>query len=136
MKATIQSTSEIVTVDGKRASLAELLGSAPAATDVRVDNCPGLTVLPDLPAATVVWVDNCPGLTAGKDSRGYAFLAARIRNQWRILAGCRNFSIDEARKHWGPGGRSDRPDCLALVQVLASAITARAAQSSLPADGE
>ena len=39
------------------------LPELPAATVVRVYNCPGLTALPELPAATVVWVDNCPGLT-------------------------------------------------------------------------
>ena len=43
------------------------LPDLPAATFVRVDNCPGLAVLPDLPAAKVVWINNCPGLAALPD---------------------------------------------------------------------
>jgi len=38
----------------------------------------------------------------------------------RIRAGCRDFTVAEARAHWGPGGASDRPDCLALVEKLAN----------------
>jgi hypothetical protein len=85
-----------------------------------------LTELPALPAATVVWVENCAGLGpqhfAGEDSRGYKFHGVKIRGQWRIIAGCRNLSLSEARKHWGPGGDSDRPDCLALVESIANAV--------------
>jgi hypothetical protein len=34
-------------------------------TDLRVDNCPGLTSLPALPSTlTDLRVDNCPGLTS------------------------------------------------------------------------
>jgi hypothetical protein len=134
-----------LTVNGKRTSLARLIANPAAATDVRVENCPGLTALPELPAATYVRVENCPGLTAlpelpaatyvwvencpglivfnaGQDSRGYQFVAVRIRSKWRIIAGCRNFSVAAARKHWGRGGPSNRPDCLALVKKLAAEI--------------
>src|SRR5258707_1116829 len=76
------------------------LPDLPAATVVWVDNCPGLAALPDLPAATDVWVYNCPGLAAlpdliiaGKDSRDYQFFGIKLRGQWRICAGCRNFSL-------------------------------------------
>ena len=109
-----------LTVNGRRMSLADLIKKPEAATDVWVENCPGLTALPDLEAATVVRVVNCPGLTGGKDSRGYQFCGVKIRGQWRVIAGCRNFSIADARKHWGPGGRSDRPDCLVLVEQIAA----------------
>lgn len=95
------------------------------ATFVLIYNCPGLTALPAMPAATCVRIVHCPGLTvlnAGTDKRGYQFVAARVRNQWSILAGCRNFSLSDARKHWGPGGPSDRPNCLAMVEKLIAEI--------------
>ena len=114
-----------LTVNGKRQSLRWLIKNAAAATDVRVYNCPGLTALPELPAASEVWVENCPGLfifTAGKDSRGYQFPVIRLRSQWRIVAGCRNFTVKDARRHWGPGGPSNRADCAALVEKLAADI--------------
>ena len=112
-------------VNGRKMSLAELMKNPSAATVVRVDNCPGLAVLPELPAATVVRVDNCPGLAA-KDSRGYSFAIAKIRGQWRIIAGCQNFSFEDARRHWGRDGASDRPDCLALVEKLITSVGALA----------
>ena len=90
-------------VNGKRTSLAKLIADPAAATNVRVYNCPGLTVA-----------------YAGKDSRGYGFYGVRIRGQHYVVAGCRNKTISEARKHWGKGGKSDRPDCLALVEKIAA----------------
>ena len=113
-----------LSVNGRQMSLAALIAKPEAATDVRVYNCPGLTALPELPAATYVLVDNCPGLLvrAGKDRRGYEFTALKLRGQWRIMAGCRNFSLPDARRHWGHGGASDRPECLALVEKLAAEI--------------
>jgi hypothetical protein len=105
-------------------TIAAIKNPATAAT-VRLDNCPGVTALPDLPAATTVWLDNCPGVSAGKDSRGYWFAPVKARGRWRIIAGCRNYSIAEARAHWGPSGESDRPDCLALVEKCVAMIAAR-----------
>ena len=32
---------------------------------------------------------------------GYRVDASWRINEWRIIAGCRNFSIEEAREHWG-----------------------------------
>ena len=132
-------------VNNRRVSLDELRMHAATAINVEVWNCPGLTALPDLPAAIRVQIENCPGLTtlpafpaatrvevwncpglatlnAGLDSRGYQFLAARVRGEYRIIAGCRNLSVAEARNHWGPDGPSDRPDCRALVEKLAAEI--------------
>lgn len=50
----------------------------------------------------------------GRDQRGYSFWADLTRGH--VRAGCRNFSPAEARAHWGPGGKSDRPECLALAE--------------------
>jgi hypothetical protein len=100
----------------------------PAATRVDASGCTGLTTL-DLPAATTVDATGCTGLLGyilgGTDSRGYRFDSVVIRGQRRIFAGCQNFDIPQAIKHWGPGGRSDRPDCLALVQKIVAAAAAR-----------
>ena len=57
-------------------------------------------------------------IPAGVDVRGYWFAAIRQGGEWRIRAGCRDFSVEEALSHWGPGGESDRPDCLALVEKI------------------
>jgi len=44
-----------------------------------------------------------------QDARGYAFChATETESGWRIRAGCRDFSIPEAREHWGPGYDGDR----------------------------
>jgi hypothetical protein len=57
----------VLTVNGRRRSLAWLIANPAAATSVWVENCPGLAAMPDLPAATHVWVENCPGLAAMPD---------------------------------------------------------------------
>ena len=64
-------------------------------------------------------------ISAGEDSRGYTFAAVLQDGEWRIRAGCRDFSIDEALEHWGPDGESDNPECLALVEKLKAEIKAR-----------
>ena len=113
-------TKIFVTVDGLKRSLAWLIDNASAATYVRVINNPGLTALPDLPAATYVWVENNPGLlimNAGIDHRGFQFVAVFIRKEWRIIAGCRNYSLEYARHHW-----RNNPEAIALVEKLADAI--------------
>ncbi|MBP6818307.1 MAG: hypothetical protein KBC46_03285 [Ferrovibrio sp.] len=100
-----------------------------AATDVRVVNCPGLTALPALEAATVVRVVNCPGLTlfieAGVDGRGYMFRGLVLRGQWFVQAGCRLLSLEDARKHWGPGAPRHRDDCHKLVERIADYASGR-----------
>ena len=50
----------------------------------------------------------------GDDRRGYSFWADLARG--RVRAGCHSFTPEEALAHWGPGGPSDRPDCLALAK--------------------
>ena len=81
----------------------------------------GCTALAELKAARAIRIERgeCNYCFAGVDARGYVFQGMAIDGQWRVIAGCRNLSISDARKHWGPGGRSDRPDCLALVEKIA-----------------
>ena len=44
-----------------------------------------------------------------QDMRGYSFAhAIETDRGWRIRAGCRDFSIDEARAHWGDSYKGDR----------------------------
>jgi hypothetical protein len=116
-------------VNYRKVSLARLLEmDRSTVAQVWVDNCPGLAALPELPAATDVWVYNCASIVnfirAGKDSRGYEFIGVKLMGQWRVIAGCRNYNMADASAHWGPGGSSDRPDCLALVEQIAAAIKA------------
>ena len=61
----------------------------------------------------------CTGLDrycVGRDKRNYAFFGIPMRDGPHVVAGCRNFTGAQALAHWGPGGESDRPDCLALAQ--------------------
>jgi len=44
-----------------------------------------------------------------QDMRGHLFVhAVHCGNGWRIRAGCRDFSISEAREHWGASYEGDR----------------------------
>ena len=110
----------------------------PAATTVYASGCTGLTAL-TLPAATTVYASGCTGLTAldlpaatwvdargvdcspcviqgGTDARGYDFVGVRLSTGWRVFAGCRNKSFDEAVAHWSRPGAA--PGCLALVERI------------------
>jgi hypothetical protein len=83
-------------------------------------NCLGLAQLPELPKATKIAVSECPNLTrfnAGFDSRFRQFVAVQAAGGWRIIAGCRNLSFEEARDHW-----AENPEALALVEKLAREI--------------
>ena len=91
---------------------------ADAAKTVYASGCTALTELKAAPDAKIdTKTDYC---FAGVDSRGYAFEGIIVRDQWRVMAGCHNFSIEDARKHWGPGGHSDRKDCLSFVEKIAA----------------
>lgn len=92
-----------------------------------LNNCARLTeVPPGLYVGGSLYLNNCTGLTniicAGRDSRGYEFYGVKLWNGWRVIAGCQNLSIAEAREHWGIGSISDRPDCLARVEKIASEV--------------
>ena len=64
-------------------------------------------------------------ISAGADSRGYWFSAVKQNGAWRIRAGCRDFSVAAALAHWGSGGQSDNPECLALVEKIVAEIDVR-----------
>ena len=53
-------------------------------------------------------------IDAGQDPRGYRFVGVRHTDGWRVAAGCRWFTIAEARAHWGIKNR----DALARVSVI------------------
>ena len=82
--------------------------------------CTALTSLPEgLSVGASIDLHGCTALTniirGGTDKRGYAFYGAHLRKGWRVLAGCRNFSAAQARRHWLAGS-----ECRALAeQVIA-----------------
>jgi hypothetical protein len=91
-----------IEVNGRPRSIAWLIENANAATDVRVYNCPGLTII-----------------NAGKDGRNYDFRGVHVKNRgWFVQAGCRFLSIPDALKHRGPDSSRHRADCLALVNKI------------------
>ena len=101
-------------------ALTELKADAAEYVDAR--GCTALTELKADAARVERSDDTFRYLAVGCDNRGFLFEGMRIRGQWRVVAGCRNFSIEDARKHWGKDGWSDRPDCLALVEKIAALI--------------
>ena len=54
----------------------------------------------------------------GQDRRGYEFFAVRLSNGPRVIAGCRNFSPEEARAHWKEGTecRELAEKCIAILE--------------------
>ena len=44
---------------------------------------------------------------AGEDTRGYRFVGVRQEMSYRIFAGCRWFTPEEAEAHWGAKGNQD-----------------------------
>ena len=51
-------------------------------------------------------------IDAGQDSRGYRFVGHYCKAV-RIIAGCRNFTINEAKDHW-----ANNPEALAKVVLI------------------
>jgi hypothetical protein len=105
--------------------------SAPEAGYVDARGCTGLTEL-SAPKATTVYASGCTGLTGydiidvGKNARGYDMSAISIAGRWRIIAGCRNFTLEEARRHWGDGSGRAHKAILAKVEKIAAEIERRA----------
>ena len=85
-----------------------------------LSGCTALTTLP--PGLTVggaLDLSDCTGLDrycVGRDKRNYAFFGIPMRDGPRVIAGCRNYTAARAIAHWGPGGKSNRPDCLDLAK--------------------
>ena len=61
----------------------------------------------------------------GTDSRGYNFYGVKMRNGWRIIAGCRNLSLTEALYHWGSSSPRANAECLAIVEKICLEIEGR-----------
>ena len=53
----------------------------------------------------------------GYDPRGYRFICVKHADGWRILAGCRWFTVSQAVKHWT---MKNNRDALARVAILAA----------------
>lgn len=100
----------------------------PNAVYIDARGCTALTEI-HAPNAGVIHAQNCTSLAGlvhgGEDIRGYYFFGLPQRGKYRIFAGCRNYTPKQALAHWGPGGPSDRPDCLALVQKIIAEIKKR-----------
>ena len=43
-----------------------------------------------------------------QDIRGYSFIHAVLHDKWMVRAGCRFFTIQESREHWGSKFYPDR----------------------------
>lgn len=49
---------------------------------------------------------------------GYAVLAIWQGDQWRIQAGCHDFPVEEARRHWGSEAYPYKPDAERILLML------------------
>jgi hypothetical protein len=83
--------------------------------DINLTGCTALTSLPEgLTVKGELCLTGCSVRNVGrggKDQRGYEFFAIRCATGIRIIAGCRNFSPDEAEAHW-----ASRPKQLMLAR--------------------
>lgn len=65
-------------------------------------------------------------IDAGQDSRGYRFVGWLHEGVVQIRAGCRNFTLDEGRKHWANRhGPTLRAECLAKLDLIEAVAKAR-----------
>ena len=55
-------------------------------------------------------------IDGGADPRGYRFVGLDTADGRRVLAGCRDYTLAEAREHW-----ANNPDALARVEIIAAA---------------
>ena len=83
----------------------------------------GITSLPEgLTVGGSLYLSGTGIKSVGKDSRGYEFFPVRLSNGPRIIAGCRNFSPEEAREHWPEGA-----ECRYLAEKCIAALEGEAA---------
>ncbi len=55
-------------------------------------------------------------IDAGTNHRGYRFLGVRHDDGWRVAAGCRWFTVAEARAHWRRKGNQDALLRVAVIE--------------------
>ena len=115
-------------VDGKRFSIPEFQAAHGLTVGGSLDLMgTGITALPD--GLTVGgWLDLMgTGIKpVGKDRRGYEFFAVYLSNGPRVIAGCRNFTPEEARAHW-PAHSANGVECRALAEKCIAALEKEAA---------
>jgi hypothetical protein len=58
-------------------------------------------------------------------SDGYVFVCHEVDGDLRIWAGCRNFSIDKARAHWGDPNHHKHKESMAILESLLAMHEAR-----------
>ena len=85
----------------------------------------------DLQGAHLRSTDVCD---AGCDPRGYRFIGVKMKqgSGWLEVAGCRGFTLADARHHWQSRHMNDptlQALCLAFVDVLEAEATRRGWQS-------
>ena len=110
-----------IVIDGRRYTPAEFAAATGLSVGGSLDlRGTGITALPEGISVGGSLDLSGTGITnvyrAGSDRRGYEFIGARLRNGWRVLAGCRNFSPADALAHW-----AHNPECLALAQRVIEA---------------
>lgn len=64
-------------------------------------------------------------IDAGQEKRGYRFVAIPHEDGIRIAAGCRWFTIAEARAHWGRDIAPSDAECLARIEMIARVARSR-----------
>lgn len=111
-------------LEGADFSGANLQGADLARADLdRVNFRGAILVNAILTDASILETDftSCIGVVdAGIDPRDYRFIGVwHDVGGWRIKAGCRWFSLEAARDHWGPNGR-DNDDALERVEKIAA----------------
>ena len=52
------------------------------------------------------------------DPRGYVAIAIRREGAWIIQAGCREFSVPQAREHWGSSSYQDKARAARYLMAL------------------
>lgn len=58
-------------------------------------------------------------IDAGQDIRGYRFVGIPYDDGIRIAAGCRWFTLAEAREHWAGDDRPSNAECRERVEMIA-----------------
>jgi len=59
-------------------------------------------------------------IDGGQDERGYRFIGWKRGDDLMISAGCRNYTISEARKHWGGSNYTGPKSNIQRVELIAS----------------